>query len=178
MTIYDINDRILNNTYRNGVTFMTRILVLSDSHGDIENMVQAVSLSQPDMIFHLGDCWQDADKLRLHFPDMRIEQVQGNCDCRMEAHERIIIIEGKRIFMCHGHDYSVKMGYYRVMEAAQEAKADVLLFGHTHRIYYDYHNNMAILNPGSIGVQRAPGRPTYGILEIDGDKVHVDEYCL
>lgn len=32
------------------------ILVLSDSHGNISNMEEAVEREKPDMILHLGDC--------------------------------------------------------------------------------------------------------------------------
>lgn len=42
---------------------MKRILVLSDSHGNVNNMVTAVSRLHPDMIIHLGDCWADAEQL-------------------------------------------------------------------------------------------------------------------
>jgi predicted phosphodiesterase len=34
---------------------MKKILVLSDSHGNVNNMVTAVSRLQPDIIIHLGD---------------------------------------------------------------------------------------------------------------------------
>ena len=34
-------------------------LILSDSHGVVSNMKQAVIRSAPDGILHLGDCWQD-----------------------------------------------------------------------------------------------------------------------
>ena len=35
--------------------YMKRILVLSDSHGNVNNMVTAVGRLHPDMIIHLGD---------------------------------------------------------------------------------------------------------------------------
>ena len=40
-----------------------KILVLSDSHGNISNMEAAVEREQPRMILHLGDCWRDAERL-------------------------------------------------------------------------------------------------------------------
>ena len=40
-----------------------KILVLSDSHGNLSNMVRAVDQSAPRMILHLGDCWRDGEKL-------------------------------------------------------------------------------------------------------------------
>jgi len=35
---------------------MKRVLVLSDSHGNVGNMIRAVKREEPDMILHLGDC--------------------------------------------------------------------------------------------------------------------------
>ena len=40
-----------------------KILVLSDSHGNLSNMIRAVRLTQPRLILHLGDCWRDGEKL-------------------------------------------------------------------------------------------------------------------
>ena len=90
---------------------MKKILVLSDSHGNVNNMVLAVRSASPDLIIHLGDCWSDAQKLRLKFPGIPMEQVPGNCDCNQEFQERELLIEGKRILICHGHTFNVKAGY-------------------------------------------------------------------
>ena len=50
-----------------------KVLVLSDSHGNIFNMIQAVEREAPRMVFHLGDCWRDGEagiwQLRL-FPGL------------------------------------------------------------------------------------------------------------
>ena len=37
-----------------------RILVLSDSHGRVGPMEEAVEAVRPQQIFHLGDGWDDA----------------------------------------------------------------------------------------------------------------------
>ena len=47
---------------------MKRVLVLSDSHGNVGNMIRAVKREEPDMILHLGDCVVDADALRMLQP--------------------------------------------------------------------------------------------------------------
>ena len=103
---------------------MKRILVLSDSHGNVNNMVTAVSRLHPDMIIHLGDCWADAEQLHRKFPMTVMEQVPGNCDCRQEVQERILLIEGKKILICHGHTFNVKAGYLNLEYAAEERKVD------------------------------------------------------
>ena len=59
---------------------MERILVLSDSHGNVDNMIEAVNNTEPDRIIHLGDCFADARKLHKKFPEIPMAQVPGNCD--------------------------------------------------------------------------------------------------
>ena len=97
-----------------------------------------------------------------------MEQVPGNCDCRQEVQERILLIEGKKILICHGHTFNVKAGYLNLEYAAEERKVDAALFGHTHRVFYDKHNRIAYMNPGSIGQPPYGISPSYGILQVDG----------
>ncbi|MDD6480674.1 MAG: metallophosphoesterase [Lachnospiraceae bacterium] len=157
---------------------MKNILVLSDSHGNLNNMILAVRKENPDMIIHLGDCMGDAQNLKLKFPGIPMEQVPGNCDCSQQLAERELLIEGKKILICHGHTYNVKAGYLNLAYAAQEREADAALFGHTHRVYYDKHNQVTYLNPGSIGAPGYGTPPSYGMLYIDGatDKIDVDVF--
>lgn len=153
---------------------LKKILVLSDSHGNLNNMVYAVKYEQPDMLLHLGDCWADAQKLKKKFPDIPLEQVPGNCDCNQEFQERILLIEGKRVFICHGHTQNVKAGYLNLQYTAQEEEVDVALFGHTHRVFYGNHNGIIYLNPGSIGAPGYGVPPSYGVLEIDEGTGQID----
>ena len=79
------------------------ILVLSDSHGNISNMEEAVEREKPDMILHLGDCWRDAERLAERYPDIPMEHVPGNCDCRPEEPaEKLLFLGDCRVLICHG----------------------------------------------------------------------------
>ena len=40
-----------------------KILIFSDSHGDVDIMRDIVEKEKPDMIIHLGDSIKDAEKL-------------------------------------------------------------------------------------------------------------------
>ena len=53
-----------------------KLLVVSDSHGNMENMVRAVELVQPRMILHLGDCWRDGEALHRLFISRIAAQVE------------------------------------------------------------------------------------------------------
>lgn len=146
---------------------MSKILILSDSHGNVSNMLQAVKREKPDMIIHLGDCHADAVQLHKKYPMIPMETVPGNCDCSQDPAERILLLEGKRIFILHGHTRNVKAGYLSLEMAAREKQADVVLFGHTHRVFYDFHNQIRYLNPGSIGAPGYGNPPSYGLLYLD-----------
>lgn len=141
-----------------------KILVLSDSHGQIGPMKRAVQTEQPDEIFHLGDHISDAEQLARLFPGIPVIRVVGNCDSPASG-VRVVQCErqGVRIFATHGHRYHVKFGYLRLKMAAQEAQAQVALFGHTHVPYCEQLPGLWMLNPGASG--------SYGIVKIENGTV-------
>ncbi len=139
-----------------------KLLVLSDSHGNLANMVAAVEQETPDLILHLGDCWRDAQELHCAYPSIPLEQVPGNCDFRPgEVQERLLQVEGCHLFFCHGHTRGVKQGYGGAIQAARERGADLLLFGHTHRADSGEADGLTWMNPGSVGEGRSP---SYGVV--------------
>ena len=160
---------------------MTKILLLSDSHGNIENMITAVEQSKPDMIFHMGDCWSDSEALKRHYPDIPMKRVIGNCDWWNKGPEELIVeVEGFRILICHGHAYNVKASLLSLEMTTLEKEADIVVFGHTHRVFYDQNNGIAMFNPGSIA-EPFPGiPPSYGILTLDQDSetLHMQTFYL
>ena len=153
------------------------ILVLSDSHGNLSNMEEAVERERPQLILHLGDCWRDAERLAERYPNIPMEHVPGNCDCRPEEPaEKLLFLGDCRVLICHGHTYGVKQSLLSAGFAAEEQNLDLFLFGHTHRPLVDMRGKTLFLNPGSIGDYH---RPFYGIVTIlngrlDGRTVPLD----
>ena len=144
------------------------VLVLSDSHGDVDAMARAVEKTHPDLIVHLGDCWRDAEELRMLFPRLPMEQVPGNCDFRpAEPTEQLLFLENKRVLICHGHTYGVKQSMMSAGYTAEEQNLDLFLFGHTHRPFVDMREKTLFLNPGSIGDYH---HPFYGIITLENGK--------
>jgi len=146
-----------------------KILVLSDTHGDIKRAEKAIRANRKvDLIIHLGDYFRDAQKLSEIFPDIPMEYIYGNCDFLIGdvAGEKLLEICGKRIFMTHGHRYSVKWDYEKLYAKAREQHADVLLFGHTHIPEIIQKENYYIVNPGSIAEPRGISEESYAIIEI------------
>ena len=146
-----------------------KLLVLSDSHGNLGNMVRAVEAEVPRMILHLGDCWRDGERLHDLFPDIPFQQVPGNCDFRpTEPAQRLLFLEDKRVLMCHGHTYGVKQTLLNAGYAAEEQNLDLFLFGHTHKPLVDMRGKTLFLNPGSIGDHF---RPFYGVVTLENGRL-------
>lgn len=151
-----------------------RILVLSDSHGNVENMVRCVERAEPDVILHLGDCVRDAEALRRQFPAIPMQTVPGNCDWGdTDAPEVLTEYDGVRILMMHGHTRNVKLTALSAIYAAREVGAQVLLYGHTHYPVVDYDGTLWVMNPGSVG----RGHPcTYGVITVADGKIDCSTY--
>ena len=153
-----------------------KILVLSDSHGNVSNMLQAVERETPNVILHLGDCWRDAEKLRDQFPAIPLEQVPGNCDFRStEPNEQLPMLGGKRALICHGHTYGVKQSLLSAGFRAEELDLDLFLFGHTPQPLWDWRGRTLFITPGSIG---RGFRPTYALVELEADRIGGRIYTL
>ena len=150
-----------------------KALVFSDSHRFVTNMQYIIGTygKNMDCVLHLGDGFEDVEKLSREFPDLRFEWVCGNCDHSSEPAEKLLILGGKRIFITHGHKYHVKSGYQRVVYAALEKEADACFFGHSHQPAYFYENGILFLNPGSISIPSGQLLPSYGVVDISESRV-------
>ena len=157
---------------------MLRILLLSDSHGNVKRMAEAVENTRPDMICHMGDCWRDAEELKEMYPMIPMEQVIGNCDWNDDVAEKVFETEGFRIMMCHGHRYGVKGSLLYLDLKARELEADIVLFGHTHELFYDNYNGHWLFNPGSIGLPAFGNPPSYIVLTLNDGELDFETYYL
>ncbi len=59
-----------------------KLVLFSDSHGNVANMADVVRLEHPDRVLHMGDLARDAEELARQFPDIPVTYVPGNCDGR------------------------------------------------------------------------------------------------
>lgn len=130
-----------------------KVVIFSDSHGTYDNMMRIVKLEKPELILYLGDGLRDAAAVEGQFPDIPMYKVYGNCDIMppksVPANQEILIC-GYRVFMTHGHLYSVKTGLYEIMQEGRDRGADLLLFGHTHKALCEHSGSMWVCNPGSM----------------------------
>lgn len=141
-----------------------RILVVSDTHGDVHGLIHLLrSNSAAEVVIHCGDGAQDVQEVRSLFPAKMFINVRGNCDfCCDVPYAQNITLEGKKIFITHGHLYNVKCDLYPLSLAAREMEADLVIFGHTHVPVQIYDDGLYMLNPGSLKGYKG----TYALVDI------------
>ena len=133
---------------------MTKLLVLSDSHGGraaIERVLMKESKSIDALIF-LGDGLRDLELALTLCPKLRAYSVAGNCDYgALEPTDGLAAFDGVVIFYTHGHMYGVKYDLDTLADAASARGAEVALFGHTHIPHAETRSKVFLFNPGSCG---------------------------
>lgn len=139
------------------------ILVVSDSHGNVDALEAACLRVQPDLLLHLGDHYSDLEALQQRLPALPCLGVRGNCDGPGPEETRVLTRDGHVILMTHGHRQGVKLGLHRLWFTAREANAELVLFGHTHTPLQEQKGNITFLNPGSIG---RGWPPTFGLVTL------------
>lgn len=157
-----------------------KLIVFSDSHGNLENIHTAINFFRNEIIgiVHLGDFFEDAKKIQKSYPELPMFYVSGNNDFPGDKTELFFNSFNKKLFLTHGHFYNVYFGVDKLFYRAKEIGANICLFGHTHNPFIEQIEDIFILNPGSISYPRALDKPTFAILEIQGNNVSANFYCL
>lgn len=148
-----------------------RIMVISDTHRhNLDLMEKTIEIQKPDLILHLGDNVEDGEYLSQE-SGIKTIIVRGNGDYNPDyPFDRVVDVGGKRIFMTHGHRYSVKDGFMSLYYKGLEVEADVVLYGHTHVPVNVKEKDITIMNPGSPSIPRQREKiETAGLIEINGD---------
>ena len=150
-----------------------RIVVMSDSHGDLSQVLKVVkrNIGFCDMFIHLGDGERDIDRLRVMYPNEDIRHVRGNCDYSDDSPSvSVINADGIRIFCTHGHRYNVKSGVEILAQNAEKNACRIALYGHTHARLETVCNGIFVMNPGSCACPRDGKPPSFGVIEIKDGK--------
>lgn len=126
-----------------------RVLVLSDSHGDVYKLRRAID-SQPTakLIVFLGDDEYDIDSVECRVP---VIKVRGNCDFGSSLPLNFTDeVCGKKIYCTHGFRENVKYTTENLISAAKSHGAHIALYGHTHVPVTSYDGGLYLVNPGSV----------------------------
>ena len=104
--------------------------------------------------------------------------VTGNCDYDPGyKKEQVVSIGDDVIYMTHGHLSNVRFGLTMLSLQAQEAGANIALFGHIHQAVAELDKNILFVNPGSISQPRGPVRiPSYAIIDSENNEYRIQYY--
>ncbi len=150
---------------------MIVFLVISDSHGNIDNVMRAVKTAgRVDGIIFLGDGIRDIEYIKSTLEQLNVYAVLGNCDhfSALSDYKKVesFCFEGKKIVITHGDLYGAKYGDSGLLLLAREHGADIVLYGHTHIARETQIDGVYLCNPGSIG---GYSDASFGVLTLDGN---------
>ncbi len=157
-----------------------KIFVMSDSHVRVDNVLNFLKKRTFDLYIHLGDMVRDAETIEKR-TGVTFIKIKGNNDFFPEdaEEERIITVDNKRILMLHGHRQRVYFGLDQLIKKAEEEKADICLFGHSHVYFEEEINGILYINPGSTSMPRGGDyRESCVILTIENNNVEVERILL
>lgn len=160
-----------------------KYMIASDIHGSAyycRKMLEALEKEQADRLILLGDLLYHGPRndlpkeyapkeviKMLNGEKNRIYNVRGNCDAEVDqmvlefpvlADYGFMEIDGKTIYMSHGHIYNEN-------HLPPLKPGDIFLHGHTHVLRAEKVGDITILNPGSVSIPKEGNPPTYAILE-------------
>ncbi|WP_313891666.1 metallophosphoesterase [Psychrobacillus sp.] len=140
-----------------------KLLVMSDTHSDIETMERVMHRHlDVDAFIHCGDSELDYS----YFENGSIHVVQGNCDFDFNFPTEVITQVGNEtIYVAHGHLHQVKSTLMPLSYRAAEVRASLVCFGHSHLLGAEMHKNVLYVNPGSLHLPRGRKEKSYAIVE-------------
>ena len=129
-----------------------KILICSDSHTRLDYFQKVIDFEEPEMIIFAGDHSTDAVDMSLVYSEILFKIVRGNTDYFDKDTRDIEIFEvnGKKVFLTHGHLFGVKSNLNEIEKKAVSENADICIFGHTHREYMKEIDGVTYLNPGAL----------------------------
>lgn len=147
-----------------------KILIVTDSHQEFENLLKTYKREKPDIVICAGDHSTDVEELSFVHKEAKYYIVRGNCDFYDMKHEDVLDFElnGIKIFLTHGHLYGVKSSYTLLKKEAKKREANLVIFGHTHIPHLEEDEKITLYNPGAM----KDGK--YGIIEIQNREIKIE----
>lgn len=133
---------------------MKKILLLSDTHGHIDEKITK-HVKWADEVWHAGDIGTTAisDRIKQLKP---LRAVYGNIDGTEIRREfpldNIFTLENTKVFITHIGGYPGRYNQ-RVKEILTNNEVDIFICGHSHilKVMYDKKFKLLHLNPGAAG---------------------------
>lgn len=147
-----------------------KIIVVADTHKEFQKFKGIVERNlDADMFIHLGDGEHEFVDVANLFPQKKFHFVKGEADFGDYKHEDIIEAGGFRILCVHGNEHGVQDGLQQLINTAKSCDCKIALYGHTHMYRTELSDGIYVMNPGAVDSPRGKNRPSYGVINIDGN---------
>ncbi len=159
------------------------LFICSDIHGDYQALQLTLAAFEQSGASHLvclGDVLNHGPRnpLPKHYAPLKVAEalnqiaeqiiaVRGNCDSEVDqalcqfpllAEYNQLLLAGRKIFICHGHNYGPD-------QLPPLAKGDILVSGHSHTPEAGRRGKYFQFNPGSVAMPRQGWPSSYGLID-------------
>ncbi len=158
-----------------------KVLVVSDSHGEKENLKNLSRIIKEEnisTIIHLGDDYDDAELLIDE--GITIERVPGVFSAyyteKDVPNRKVIEFEGWKFLLTHTKErHSNDMPDDIPPENfVKDGTVNIVLYGHSHVPAIGIENNVYLMNPGHLKSGDKRGfEPSYAVLNIEKESIAV-----
>jgi uncharacterized protein len=143
---------VISTPHATRITAPLRIGVISDTHNYLDSRIPSL-LAGVSHILHAGDIGQPRllTELRRIAP---VTAVTGNTDDPGFKYPATAIVEigGRKFLLHHIVNPRAPGGFLETL--LQRERPDVVVFGHSHKPFYEILNGRLFFNPGSAGRAR------------------------
>lgn len=152
-----------------------RVGLLGDTHGELRAAQLLIRrMGSVQALLHTGDYYDDAMQMS-RWPELQgvlVRAVLGNGDYALDGPRQALVeLEGRRVWLVHGHRFGVKQGLGSLVEEARRQGAEVVVFGHTHVSLVREQSGILLVNPGSPRFPRGQALGSAAVLEISPEGI-------
>ncbi|GMA60548.1 metallophosphoesterase [Alicyclobacillus fastidiosus] len=133
-----------------------KLCIVSDTHGRTDELHAAALIAgDVDVFLHAGDETADAAWLASYMK-IPVVGVAGNWDKPSVDYplERIVSVDDVPLFLAHGHRLQVTESLQPLVARAESMGARIAVYGHTHVLHAGVHDDVLVVNPGSLALPR------------------------
>jgi putative phosphoesterase len=145
--------------------------IISDTHGYLDPRVARI-FAGVDHILHAGDIGNPMIEVELKFI-APVTVVLGNTDHGLHFKETEALTLADRRILIH-HIVNPHALADSVKQRIRRNRADIVIFGHTHKRFADTVDGLYFFNPGYAGKPKFGTERSVGVLHLKGSEIEHD----
>ena len=145
--------------------------IISDTHGFLDPRIETL-FAGVDHILHAGDVGDPLIELELKFI-APVTMVLGNNDQGMSFKETEMVTLADKKFLLH-HIVNPRALSDSVQTLLRRHRPDVVVFGHSHKMFAETLDGVFFFNPGYAGKPKFGSTRSVALLHCDGKAIRTE----